>query len=140
MEYSLEQWKKEAVIMINSCRHSKAGSCVIACPSCKTFGFYAPRYAPTGNQEKDNNLEGRKYRGCKFCGFWQEVDNGEPYRCIALRCDTCGIDDWTQPKEEKDFKSCQKCHSKYKRGKWAIDNPEHIFWKERDKIYQIHGY
>ncbi len=34
------------------------------CPECGRTGFFGPRYA-----EEDN----RKYRLCKFCGFYQQV-------------------------------------------------------------------
>lgn len=38
----------------------------ISCPHCSRSGFYGPREA-----------EGpRRYRACKFCGFWQDI--GQP--------------------------------------------------------------
>ena len=128
MIYTLKQWEKEEKIRRLS-YHPHYGSCRLPCPNCKVIGFYAPR-------EDDG---GRKYRGCKFCGFWQEVDGGEPYggepyRCIALHCESCGIYDWTQPKEEKDFKPCEICGLKYKKFKWAIDYPKHLFWQLKQKF------
>ena len=128
MTYTSEQWGKE-MVRVQLCNHSKLGSCLIPCPWCNIIGFYSPRVARE-----------RKYRACKFCGWWQEVDGGEPYRCIALYCDACGIYDWTQPKEEKDFKFCEKCKQQYKTFLWAIDYPEHPFWEGKKELYRMHNY
>lgn len=129
MIYTLGQWGEEMKIALLS-YHQPYGSCRLPCPGCGVIGFYSPR--EVGN---------RKYRACKFCGFWQEVDNGEPYRCIALYCSSCNIYDWTQPKEEKDFKSCEKCGSKYKKATWAVNNLGHPFWeiKKIIKSCKIHS-
>jgi len=128
MIYTLKEWEKE-MKMNRACSCPGLGSCLIPCPWCKIIGFYGPRIVGE-----------RKYRACKFCGWWQEIDNGEPYRCIALYCESCGIYDWTQPKEEKDFKPCEKCGLKYKKFQWAIDYPEHPFWDRKREIYKIHKY
>lgn len=54
------------------------GTCLL-CPKCKAVGFYAARFNPSNNQ---------RYRMCKFCGFWQEVNGIEEY-CNMFFHDNC---------------------------------------------------
>lgn len=49
-----------------------------ACPQCGRTGFYGPRFADPD----------RRYRACRFCGFWQDVDGGaERYLPTAHACE-----------------------------------------------------
>ena len=90
----------------------------------------------------------RKYRACKFCGFWQEAAGevwkergGKPYRCVHIACKMCGIFDWKVP-WGKDFGKCPKCSKEFQKIDWAVDNPSHYFndfIKEMDKIHQSLG-
>ncbi|MBI4499676.1 MAG: hypothetical protein HY700_00805 [Gemmatimonadetes bacterium] len=54
-----------------------AGANPQSCPQCTRTGFYGPR----------KNRAERKYRACRFCGFWQVVGrNPEQYRASVPRC------------------------------------------------------
>lgn len=136
MIFSEAEWKKE-MDQVSFCgKHPNwfYSTCTISCPNCHSLGFYGPKM--TVNEAKEII---RKYRACKFCGFWQEVDDGEPYRCIALYCGSCGAYDWTTPKGEEDYKSCGQCSSKNVKIDWASDNPEHAFWKLKKQMDDLHA-
>ena len=47
----------------------------LTCPDCGSNENYTPKAGthPDGSP--------RRYRGCKMCGFWQEADGTEAYRC-----------------------------------------------------------
>lgn len=123
-EYSLELWKVEMEKTL-TCSHSKFGSCLINCPWCKITGFYGPRVA-----------EERKYRACKFCGWWQEVGDGEPYRCTAVQCLDCLHADAHQ---KFNGQVCRKCGSGNKTEiPWPIDHNEHPAWAMKDEINSNH--
>lgn len=130
MTYTLKDWEKEEEIRKIS-YHEPWGSCRLPCPNCRVVGFYAPR--------GDN--EGRRYRACKFCGFWQEARGkvfdkrgGEPYRCEAVLCPDCGIFDW-----HINFVG-QACNNKNCKGTnktkcpWAIDCLAHPFWQIKREL------
>jgi len=55
----------------------------LTCPDCGALGDYGPR----------DDGQGRHYRACKMCGFWQETDGSPAYRCWVSthRCDP-GLD------------------------------------------------
>ncbi len=109
---------------------------ILACPQCNIVGFYGPRKAQEGEGT-------RKYRACKFCGFWQEASGtvrdergGEPYRCVAIRCDKCQAYDWQVP-WASEIKRCETCGAEMKKIDWASDDPKHPFIKIRDQIAQV---
>lgn len=131
MIYKLKQWEKEMKIS-SFCggQHWPAGSCTIPCPKCGVVGFYGPR----------GDTSGRKYRACKFCGFWQEV-GGKPYRCITVYCDKCQTSDtynWHIPPWTQGSEYCPKCHAQLKQTKWASDNPSHPFHKIKEQMDRMH--
>jgi len=66
--YTEKQWGKEMQLAEFCGRHSPLGSCNLECPSCHEAGFYGPRKI-----ENDKGEIARKYRACKWCGFWQEA-------------------------------------------------------------------
>ena len=136
MMYTTSQWEKEMDLNKFCGKHPNwfYSGCTIPCPSCQSVGFYGPK-----RTENEITKEiTRRYRACKFCGLWQEV-NGEPYRCIALYCNSCVAFDWTAPKDEKDYKDC-KCGSKYKKTVWASDDQNHPFHKMKEQIDIAHSY
>jgi hypothetical protein len=55
----------------------------LTCPDCGALGDYGPR----------DDGQGRHYRACKMCGFWQEADGSPAYRCwmSTHKCDP-GLD------------------------------------------------
>ncbi|MDP3763386.1 MAG: hypothetical protein Q8Q92_01880 [bacterium] len=126
----MKEWEEEMKVTL-SCSHSQFGSCLISCPWCKIIGFYGPRVAGE-----------RKYRACKFCGWWQEVGEEDPYRCTAVQCLECGHAD-----SHKVFsgQTCRnpnlKCGSTNKiQIPWAIDQSKHPAWDIKNEIYNVHGY
>lgn len=71
MPYSEEDWTEEREQIL-------AQELADACPNCGRTGFYGPREA-----EGD-----RQYRMCKFCGFYQGVDEEpEQLRPCAHQCE-----------------------------------------------------
>ena len=58
--YTEDDWDSEMAAL-----YSERG-CPPGCPQCGRSGFYGPREAEGS----------RRYRACKFCGFWQHV--GQP--------------------------------------------------------------
>ena len=125
MKYTQEQWKEE-MEKTATCSHSNYGSCSIACPWCEITGFYGPR----------DDFNGRHYRACKFCGWWQEVDGDEPYRCTAVQCLDCLHADAHKVFEGQ---ACRKCGSKNKvQIPWPIDHKEHPAWEIMNRINKSH--
>ncbi len=137
-EYTEKQWEEEMKRSFFCGRHWGAGSCIIPCPRCGVIGFYGPR---------GGSSQGRKYRACKFCGFWQEVwgsifnkRGGKPYRCIAIYCEKCKTLDtynWKEP-WAKSFGNCKKCHAELKKTNWASDNSNHPFHKIKKQMDRAH--
>jgi hypothetical protein len=137
-----KEWEKEMQSNKFCGKHNNwfHSGCFLACPQCKSLGFYGPKLT-----KNDAGEIVRKYRACKFCGFWQEVRGKvkdargcEPYRCIHVYCDKCGTYDWQEPWLSK-LRSCQKCSNETKKIEWAIDDPNHHFHslkKIMDKIHQ----
>jgi hypothetical protein len=100
----------------------------LPCPDCKTVGFYGPRLI------KEGETITRKYRACKFCGFWQEaagavlIDHGsKPYRCNHFYCDKCGNYGWRSPWNEGN-EICP-CGAEMRRATWPVEDPQHWFNK-----------
>lgn len=133
--YTEKQWEEEMNVLPAEIQPGSAFGRILPCPWCKTVGFYGPRKSV--EQEKIT----RKYRACKFCGFWQEVwgevyneIGGKPYRCIHFYCDRCQRIDtynWTMP-EAKSIGHCPRCDAENKKTKWASDNPNHPFHKLKE--------
>ena len=48
---------------------------ILACPDCGSSENYEPKKA-VGRDGTE-----RHYRACKMCGFWQEADGSDAYRC-----------------------------------------------------------
>ena len=136
-EYTIAQWENDMQVNQFCGKHQNwfYSGCTIPCPNCKNVGFYGPKVTIDNNTKEIT----RRYRACKFCGFWQEADKGEPYRCIALYCQNCDSYDWTAPKEEDDYKSCRQCGTQFKKIDWASDNPSHIFHNTKKQMDYVHG-
>lgn len=142
-QFTPEQWEKEMSQARVCGRHLQiqAGSCNILCPSCGTLGFYSPR----GRQDEVGNVP-RKYRACKFCGFWQEAEGkiynkkgGAPYRCTMVQCSDCKTYDWRFPWQE-DFGKCGNCKSNALRQvEWPTEDPSHLFHKIKEGIEKLHN-
>jgi hypothetical protein len=69
----------------------------LACPACESEANFGPRCAPRPNGDV------RLYRACKSCGFWQEANGTDPYRCVPT-VHECPA---TIPAEE----SCSSCEA-----------------------------
>jgi len=71
-EYTRDDWDAESYSIFGE------GGNPAACPECGRTGFYGPRFAEPE----------RRFRACRFCGFWQDVD-GPPTRYLptAHTCD-----------------------------------------------------
>src|SRR3989344_8367124 len=101
-----KQWEEEMHAMQFCGGHSAFGSCNLECSSCHEIGFYGPREIPN---------EGRKYRACKWCGFWQEAAGsvfnsrgGDPYRGTIISHKNCGAENtWGTSGGDK---WCEKCN------------------------------
>ena len=140
-EYTEKQWEEEMNLNKLCGQHPNWSSsgCSLGCPQCKSIGFYGPKV--TKNEAGEIT---RKYRACKFCGFWQEAwgknkdeRGGEPYRCVIISCDKCQIYDWQAPWAYEP-KSCEKCHAEMQVTEWASDNPSHPFHKLKEQILRAH--
>ena len=118
MKYTKENWIAENAVTSMGMR--------VACPECGVTEFYSPREArnPKGGKET------RKYRACKFCGFWQEV-GGRPYWCNMYYhvCKGTGAWDWKPPSWIKG--ECKICGGTVEEKRWPVDDPKHPFHKLR---------
>lgn len=107
-------------------------SSALPCPVCQTIGFYGPKIAGE-----------RKYRACKFCGFWQEAPGESQkvlgtiaYRCTHISCPAGHEYDWVHPGIEK-FKNCSTCGTNLQKTDWAIDNSQHYFHQLKALILTV---
>ena len=132
-EYTEKQWGEEMKISSSSfCggNHWPAGSCTIPCPQCGVAGFYGPRI----------DSDSKKYRACKFCGWWQEGRGAgrkgsvQPYRCTHFYCDQCKEYGWTMTDNPV---YCSK-HHEMRKIDWASDDPKHPFHKIKEQMDKIH--
>lgn len=136
-KYTEKQWENEmkappVVLFLPHENVTIILGTTLPCPNCKTVGFYGARRNP----EKEIT---RKYRACKFCGFWQEAwgevynkRGGKPYRCRAVYCEKCRTLDtylWHLP--WAGLGCCPKCSAESKETDWASDNPNHPFRNSR---------
>lgn len=103
--YTPDEWNKEMHLGIFCNRHAPFGSCNLECPTCHEVGFYGPR---------EIKNEDRKYRACKWCGFWQEAAGkvfdhrgGEPYRGIIISHKNCGAGKSWYTADANQW--CEKC-------------------------------
>lgn len=143
-EYTEAQWSAETQttpLFIPQIDGSwRALAVNLPCPKCKKVGFYAPiKFPPEASEDKII----RKYRACKFCGFWQDVpgypgtrNEGRPFYCIPLRCMNPKCRTFNYTKENLD-KPCEVkgCGTKCELSKWPIDDPNHEY--HRYKLYQL---
>jgi len=138
-KFTEQDWKEE-MDKINFCRkHEGFGSCNLSCPDCGTISFYGPR----GRKEEGFP---RKYRACKFCGFWQEAfgkvfdeRGNKPYRCNMILCNNCSTYSWREP-WSKIFGHCENCSSEdLKQVKWPTEDASHPFNKIKAEIERIHN-
>lgn len=143
MNYTEQNWEDEMRVNKFCGRHHSwfSSGCMLSCPQCQSIGFYGPKLTA----DEAGKIT-RKYRACKFCGFWQEAwgnvfdeRGGGPYRCIAVFCDKCQNNyDWRAPWAYEPG-GCQNCHIELKKTNWASDDPNHFFHKlkaEMDKLHQ----
>ncbi len=75
----------------------------LVCPDCNFSGdprWYGPR----------DDKQGRHYRACKKCGFWQEADGTSAYRCwMAMHlCEQLHPTAWILTPKEPGY-LCQSC-------------------------------
>lgn len=95
----------------------KAGAEPPECPQCLRRGFYAPRFAAPN----------RRYRACKFCGFWQDVGK-PPQKIVRFEChhpDGTAVADWKEPTESWTCPKCRRAFSPGEAVPWPADNPSH---------------
>jgi len=148
--YNEKQWEEEMkspgiMIHFSSGMKFSFGSS-LPCPQCETVGFYGPRISYSSNGTVE-----RKYRACKFCGFWQEVSGGifkerpetaNPYRCIAVYCEKCGKDgeifgfNWRLPWTDGPG-CCPDCKTERRDIKWASDDLNHPYQKLKEQIIKM---
>ena len=121
-----------------------SSGCTLSCPQCQSVGFYGPKLT-VDNSGKAT----RKYRACKFCGFWQEAwgtvfneRGGDPYRCIIVGCVRCPENgrisyDWQVPWAYEP-QSCSVCHTTMEKTRWASDDLGHPFHKLKEQMEKLH--
>src|SRR3989338_1917322 len=116
-EYTEIQWaeemKADKIIF-----WARAIGTTFPCPSCRKIGFYAPIQYPTVVKTPEEII--RKYRACKFCGFWQDVKGypgtrreGKSFHCVPLRCTNPKCKTFNYTAEENNLnKPCENCGTK----------------------------
>lgn len=138
LQFTEKEWEEEMRQNRFCGRHDNwfHSGCFLECPSCGSRGFYGPK----GSYEK-----GRKYRACKFCGFWQEASGpihdargGKPYRCVMVTCPHCSGYDWRLPWED-DWGECEDCKSKLKQVSWPTEDSTHPFHQAKAIMDRIHN-
>lgn len=145
-EYSEANWCEEVAIdwsfycCNHICAQNRMGSCNLPCLSCGAVGFYGPRIEI---DESSKEIK-RKYRACKFCGWFQEAfgsvlrdHGGKPWRCRMVYCEACKIFDWKSPWADI---GNHGCGNPFKVINWPVDvkEEEHHFWERRKAIKDIH--
>jgi predicted RNA-binding Zn-ribbon protein involved in translation (DUF1610 family) len=69
-DYSESVWRWEQQVI-------ESGAEPLPCPKCGRTGFYGPR----------TRRWHRNYRACRFCGFWQDLDDKAKYcRSVVHGC------------------------------------------------------
>ena len=93
------------------------------CPQCGWTGFYSTREAdPPPGETKP-----RRYRGCKFCGFWQDVGK-QPDQLIRYEChhpNGTVRHDWKYPRENWNCPDCGTHYEPSASVRWPADDPRH---------------
>ena len=113
LSYAVDDWQSEWAAL-------RANGDPPPCPCCRRCGFYEPKLAPPS----------RRYRACKFCGFWQDVDES-PREIIRYECQGPGghwAADWKVPTESWTC-SCGKTYSPEERVPWPADDAAH-WWNQ----------
>lgn len=113
LSYTLSEWEAEVQALI-------AGGDPPPCPCCGRRGCYEPKFASPD----------RRYRACKFCGFWQNVGE-RPMQVNRYECRAPdhSVADWKVPTESW---TCPGCGSTYRPEQsvaWPADDPAHE-WNE----------
>ncbi len=140
-ECKIEQWDEELKAEPVGFQNTATGKffalgSVLPCPVCETVGFYAARRYPR------EGAPIRKYRACKYCGFWQEVwGNGYNDRgsiaefYLHLRCtnEQCMEYGWTRDNRNK---SCdvEICKSRTEVVDTPFKDPKHPYRMLKDLV------
>ena len=110
LTYSLDEWQRDLDAL-------RANSDPPPCPCCSRRGFYEPKWAEPN----------RHYRACKFCGFFQNVDDA-PYDVIRYECRDPNHDvvaDWKVPTETWTCTLCGRLYLPVQHVPWPADDPLH---------------
>ena len=146
MNYTEQNWEDDMRINKFCGEHANwfSSGCTLPCPQCRSVGFYGPKVTAD-----DSGKITRKYRACKFCGFWQEAwgnvfneRGGESYRCIIVRCNNCAEKggfsyDWQTPWAYEP-QSWSVCHTTMEQAQWASDDPNHSFHQLKEQMDELH--
>jgi len=113
LRYTFSDWRREDSAL-------KGGGDPQPCPCCRRRGFYAPRA----------DDEARRYRACKFCGFWQDVEK-EPHEIIRYECRDADhwMADWKEPHEAWQCPRCGEQSNPADAVPWPADDTSH-WWHQ----------
>lgn len=111
LRYTREQWDADDQAL-------KAGDNPLSCPCGSQAGCYAPRHDGVA----------RWYRACKFCGFWQDV-NQPPHRIIRYECFDRDhyVADWKEPHESWTCPCCARTFDPTMAVPWPADSKCHLW-------------
>jgi hypothetical protein len=120
-DYSHGEWKWERRVL-------EAGAEPPPCPKCGRTGFYGPR----------TRRWNRFYRACRFCGFWQDLDDKAKYcRPVVHGCHRWPVVAgapyvwWVLP-GQRTF-TCAYCMAEVSVDRAEVKNPflsrNHPWWK-----------
>jgi hypothetical protein len=133
VEYTVAAWDEECFALFAEGRDPSL------CPACGRTGFYGPRVGP----------DGERYRSCRFCGFYQRVDE-RPRRAVPSAHGCAWWPEiarapylwWVLP-EDPEYR-CPFCQAKVKPADHAAtapsDDPAHPWWKVpqgRNRFYYM---
>ena len=121
LAYTMDDWSLQNSELTNGAKPR-------SCPQCNRVGFY-------GTFRADGP---RFYHACKFCGFWQHVEDvrASSYRATAHDCadwlQVCGAPYvWYVPLDEEEYE-CPYCHETVKVKEVLVAPPvanrEHPWW------------
>jgi len=108
---SVEEWEDED-------RALRDGGDPTPCPRCGRRGFYGPRFA----------VPSRKYFACKFCGYWQDV-NQPPHVIIRYECNQPDhrVADWKRPDEGWQCPGCGHAYQPVDAVAWPATVLDHLW-------------
>lgn len=121
-DYTRSDWDAESFALFAE------GADPPACPECGRTAFFGPRFVEPN----------RRYRGCRFCGFWQEVD-GAPEQYLPTvhdcakwpECSRSPYIWWVSPDTES--YPCPYCHEDVAVALCITpvpyEDPDHPWWK-----------